>query len=244
MKTSKSLLIFSLFATSLFLTSSCKKDPTLTEALPEYAKVLLFHGAPSVEGVDLYIDGAKKTSTSLTYGSGSGYVQTDITARKLQTKNTKGVAIDSSILSVKKDVSYSYYVYKDNDAIGSIRVIAKTDALTATTAGKAKVRVVHLLPDVENNKAVDVQIEAVGVLPSNRNDFTALKFKEASDFFELPKGTYELHLKFTGEKNLVIKKSMSITIAEGKIYTFVAHGFTSKVITDPQTAKVSFINNN
>ena len=45
-------------------------------------------------------------------------------------------------------------------------------------------------------------------------------------------------------KQMMFRDIPIFTVAEGKIYTFVIHGFASKVITDPQTAKVSFINNN
>ena len=51
----------------------------------------------------------------MTYGKETGYLQTGTTARKLQTKSVQGAVIDSSTLNVKKDVSYSYYVYKESD---------------------------------------------------------------------------------------------------------------------------------
>lgn len=244
MKASNILPIFAFFAASLLLMTSCKKDPTLGSELPEYAKVLLFHGVPSVDGVDVYIDGSKKTSASVTYGKETGYLQTGTTARKLQTKSVQGTIIDSSTLNVKKDVSYSYYVYKESD--GKNNTIATTDALTAPAAGKTKIRIIHLIPDIANSTPIDIQAVAVGGAPSFANDFTNVKFRDSRDYYEIPKGTYDLKVKYYTTINPVIPyaSTTNITFAEGKIYTLVVHGFKSKSNTDPQAAKLSIIKNN
>lgn len=245
MKTAKISSLSLLFAIALFFVLACKKEST-EPILVEYAKVLLFHGAPTVDGVDMYIDGDKKTTNSLLYGTGSGYIQAVVTAHKLQTKNMKGTVIDSTNLSVKKDVSYSYYVYKDNDATGAIRTIATTDVLTAPAAGKAKIRIVNLIPDIPNGTAIDIQSVAPGGVPSYANDFTNVGFRGSRDFYEVPKGTYDLKVKFYTTTNPVIPYSSTtnITFAEGKIYTLVTHGFKSKTDTDPQAVKLSIIKNN
>lgn len=245
MKTAKILSIFSLFVASVFFMSSCTPDPVVVTP-EEYGKVLLFHGAPGSAPVDLFIDGAKSTIASLAYGQFSNYVKTlaGTTVHKLQTKNVTGGIIDSVNLKVNKDVGYSYYVYKDNDATGTIRTITTTDALTAPAAGKAKIRFVNLIPDIPNNIALDIEAVATGGSPTNRNDFTNVKFKDSKDFIEIAKGTYDLKVKQTGTVNLVISAPTNVTLVEGKIYTFVAHGFNSKINSDPQTAKISTVNNN
>jgi Domain of unknown function (DUF4397) len=245
MKTAK-ILSIALLMTPLFILSSCKPDPD--PVVPAvYGKVLLFNGAAGAPAVDLYVDGTKSNATAIAYGGASAYAQIEAgtIAHKLFTKTVTGAVIDSvPSFKANKDVGYSYYAYKDNDATGSFRVIATTDALTAPAAGKAKIRIVQLIPDIANNTAIDIEVVATGGIATNRNDFTAVKFKESRDFIELAKGTYDLKVKYTGTTNLVITKATPITLAEGKIYTFVAHGLSSKINTDPLTAVVSTITNN
>jgi hypothetical protein len=245
MKTAKLFSIYSLFTFLLLSISSCTPDPT-PAAPDEYGKIMLFHAAPGAVPVDLYMDGAKSNTTSVSYGSTSGYVQAKAgtTVHKLQTKTVTGTLIDSVSLKVNKDVGYSYYAYKDNDAAGTIRIITTTDALTAPAAGKAKIRFVNLIPDVVGSAGIDVEAVAQGGVASSRNDFTNVKFKESRDFIEVTKGSYDLKVKRTGLTELIITKATPITLVEGKIYTFVAHGLSAKVNTDPQTGVVSTIANN
>lgn len=244
MKTAKSLSIFALFTTSLFVISSCTPDPDPV-AVTEYGKVLLFHGAPGAAAVDLYVDGTKSNATTLSYGSFSPYAQivAGATTHKLLTKTVTGATIDSvPALKVNKDVGYSYYAYKDNDATGTVRVLTTTDALTAPAAGKAKVRLINLVPDF--TKDIDVEAVATGGVATVRNDFTAVKFKDSRDFIEINKGIYDLKVKQTGSINLAISQPTNVTLVEGKIYTLVVHGLSGKVNTDPLTAKITVINNN
>jgi Domain of unknown function (DUF4397) len=246
MKTAKILSIFALVAVSFFTISSCKPDSDPV-APTVYGKILLFHGAAGAAPVDLFVDGTKSNATSVNYGAASPYAQivAGTTAHKLVTKTVTGTIIDSvAALKVNKDVGYSYYAYKDNDATGSVRVITSTDALTAPAAGKAKIRIIQLIPDVAGGDGVDIEVVATGGIATDRNDFTNVKFKESRDFIEIPKGTYDLKVKLKNSINLVISKATPITVAEGKIYTFVAHGLSSKVNTDLLTAVVSKIDNN
>ena len=243
MKTAKFLTTFLLLTLVTLFISSCEGDPA-EPAVTEYGKVLLFHGAPSGAGIDLYIDGVKVTTNTLGYGQPSAYVQATAgtTAHKILMKDITGKTLDSASLQLNKDVGYSYYTYKDTD--GTIRVKTTTDALTAPAAGKAKVRVVHLIPDVTNNVALDIQSVAVGGVATQANDFTQVKFKESKDFIELPKGTFDLKIKEYGTTNLIINNPIQITLAEGKIYTLVLHGLSAKLNTDPLYTKVSVITNN
>ena len=214
MKTAKILTIFSLISVAIFSLSSCGGDPVV-EPVVEYGKISLFHGAPGGSAVDLYLDGTKSTTASLTYGQGSAYVQATAgtITHKIVTKNTSGSLIDSVNLKLNKDVGYSYFIYKDNDATGSIRTIATTDVLTSPAAGKAKIRFVHLVGDVANNAGIDIEAAKQDSVATDRADFLNVKFKESKDYIEKDKGTYDIKVKYYGTKNLLSMPKESVTTA-------------------------------
>ncbi len=236
---------FALIAISALSMSSCVADDPVAPVVKEYGKAMLFHGAPTAAAVDLFLNATKQTATSLTYGLNSGYVQVEAgtTAQKFVTKTATGASIDSLSLKVNKDVGYSFFAYLDNDASKTVRILAATDALTAPAVTKAKVRLIHLISDIPGGVAVDIEAVAPGGVATSRNDFTAVKFKDAKDFVEIAKGKYDIKVKVTGTTNLLLTVP-NVDFVEGKIYTLVAHGLAAKVNTDPLAAKVTPINNN
>lgn len=244
----KNLKLQSLFmafvAASMLFVTSCTPDEE-TPAVKEYGKMMLFHGAPGAANLDIYVDGTKGNTTALAYNSASNYfnVEAGATAHKIITKTAAGATVDSVSLKVNKDVGYSYFAYVDNDAPKTTRVLAATDNLAAPTAGKAKVRLVHLISDVPGNIAIDVEAVAPGGVASSRNDFTNVKFKDIKDFVEIAKGTYDMKLKLTGTTSVLFTVP-NVTLTDGKIYTLVANGFAAKLNTDPQGPKVTTILNN
>jgi hypothetical protein len=233
-----------LMLTTLFFTS-CQPDDSLPVTPKEYGKAMLFNGNPGGAAVDLLINNTKQTTTSVAYGLNSPYVQVEAgtTTYKFLVKASTGANIDSASLKVNKDVGYSFFSYLDNDANKSIRLLPATDALTAPSAGKAKIRLVHLISDIPGGVAVDVEAVAPGGVATPRNDFTNVKFKDIKDFIEIAKGKYDIKVKLTGTVNLLLTIP-NVEFIEGKIYTLVAHGIAAKVNTDPLAAKVTTINNN
>lgn len=244
MKISSFYPICLLAATTLFITS-CTPDET-EPTVKEYGKVMLVHTAAGVPATDLYIDGAKKNTDSIQYKSTSGYKEVEAGALNHQiiTRFSKtNSRIDSVGLKVNKDVGYSYYLYVDNDANKSTRIFASTESLALPAAGKAKVRLLHLIPDIPGNIAVDVEAVAPGGIASNRNDFTNVSFKSIKDFVEIAKGTYDFKIKQTGTTSILLTIP-NVTITEGKIYTLVAHGFATKLNTAPDGPAVTVVANN
>lgn len=232
-----------LVAATLLITS-CNPDEA-TPTVKEYGKMLLFHGAPGAANLDIYVDGTKGNSTTVAYTNNSGYfnVEAGTTTHKILFKTASGTTVDSSSIKVNKDVGYSYYAYVDNDAAKTTRVLASTDNFAAPTAGKAKIRLVHLISDITNNIGVDVEAVTPGGVASSRNDFTNVKFKDVKDFIEIAKGTYDLKVKLTGTTNLILTVP-NVSLTDGKIYTLVANGLSAKLVTDAQGPKITTINNN
>lgn len=247
MKTIKisKLITTLLFIVSALFMSSCEPD-TPEPTVKEYGKVMLVHAAAGVSTLDLFIDGVKKNTAPIAYKSNSTYQQVEAGALNHQIMSkysATGAKLDSVGLRVNKDVGYSYYSYVDNDANKTVRVFASTENLAAPAAGKSKVRLVHLIPDVPANIAIDVEAVTPGSIPSSRNDFTNVTFKSLKDFVEITKGTYDIKIKQTGTTNVLLTIE-NVTLTEGKIYTFVAHGFATKLNTDPAGPTVTVVANN
>ena len=228
-------------ATSLLLTS-CGSDPAVvTPVVKEYAKVMLFHGATDAAAVNLQIDGAIK-GDSVKYGTATAYNQVELTGKKivvsaLGAKTGAKIAVDSLLMN--KDIGYSYFVYQENDAAKTVSMIKSVDNLALPVAGKGRVRLVHLVPD--SQIGLDIETVAVGGSATSRSDFAIVKFKDIRDFIDIAAGSYDLKVKLTGTTQTIINP-IPITIADGKIYTIVARGYSNVVA--PRGATLTIINNN
>jgi Domain of unknown function (DUF4397) len=241
MKISK-FLALAFAATSLLLTS-CGKDPvTTTPVVKEYAKVMLVHAATDASAVNLQIDGVTK-GDSVKYGTATAYNQAELTGKKivvsaLGAKTGAKIAVDSLLMN--KDIGYSYFVYQENDAAKTVNMIKSVDNLALPVAGKGRVRLVHLIPDLQIG--VDVELVATNGSATTRSDFSNVKFKDIANFVDVAAGTYDVKVKLTGTTQLLITAPISITIADGKLYTVVARGYANSVA--PRGGTLSVINNN
>jgi LPXTG-motif cell wall-anchored protein len=97
-------------------------------------------------------------------------------------------------------------------------------------SGNAKVRVIHASPDAP---AVDVYING------NRT-LTNVPFFTASDYLDLPAGTYQVQVTPTGQPASAAVIDASATVEAGKAYTIAATGpvasIKATVIADDLTA--------
>ena len=216
-----------LAATVLF--AACK-DEVVVPTVKNYAKVMLYHGATDVSAISLQIGGVTKTLDSLQYNTATPYYDAELTTEK---KNAIGVvyaktglliAADSAALT--KGIGYSYFAYRDNDANKTVNVLKAVDNLVPAVAGKARLRLVHLIPDLAIN--VDVEAAVSGGSASDRNDFTNVKFKDIRDFVDIPKGVYDFKIKISGTKQVLITV-VNVNIEEAKIYTLVARGYANAI---------------
>ncbi|MDZ7880752.1 MAG: DUF4397 domain-containing protein [Saprospiraceae bacterium] len=231
-------------ASTLFLTS-CVKDPeVIVPVVKDYAKVMLFHGATDASAVNLQINGVTKNSDSLKYGSATAYNQVELTAGKktvvgaFSAKSSAKIATDSLLMN--KDIGYSYFVYQENDAAKTVSMFKSVDDLALPVAGKGRVRLVHLIPDLQ--VAVDVELVAPGGLATTNSQFKNVKFKDLSNFLDVAAGSYEVKVKLTGTTQLLLSAPISITIADGKLYTVIARGYANAIA--PRGGTLTVINNN
>jgi Domain of unknown function (DUF4397) len=244
-KTNFSKLLALAFAASTLFLTSCVKDPdVVVPVVKEYAKVMLFHGATDAGAVNLQINGVTKNLDSLKYGTATTYNQVELTAGKktavtaLGAKSGAKIATDSLLMN--KDIGYSYFVYQENDAAKTVSMFKSVDDLALPVAGKGRLRLVHLIPDLQ--VGVDVELVAPGAIATTNSQFKNVKFKDLSNFLDVAAGSYDVKVKLTGTTQLLISVPVSITIADGKLYTVVARGYANAVA--PRGGTLTMINNN
>jgi Domain of unknown function (DUF4397) len=211
-----------MLAVTMLFATSCKPDEVVTT--PVYAKAQFVHVAPEAPGVIVSVDGKNINTDSLKYLQFINYVDVNVTAAgkrtiKLDAK-TGNLATDS--LAMNKDVNYSFYAYSDS---GKTKTRIASDDLTAPATGKAKLRISHFIPDVLGT--ADIELVAPNGLPTTRNDFATLKFKDVTNFIEVTSGTYDVKVKasFNG---LPLFTVPNVTFEAGKVYTMVARGYIQK----------------
>lgn len=232
------------FAASSLMLTSCGSDPvTPTPVVKDYAKVMMFHGATDAAAVNLQIDGATK-GDSIKYGVATTYNQVELTAGKKVVVSSlvakTGAKIITDSLLMNKDVGYSYFVYQESDVAKTVNMIKSVDDLTLPAAGKGRIRLVHLIPDLA--VGIDVELVATGGVATSRSDFANVKFKDIKNFIDVTPGTYDMKVKITGTTQLLLTAPISVTIADGKLYTYVARGYSNAV--SPRGGAITTINNN
>jgi Domain of unknown function (DUF4397) len=238
------LLTLALAASTLFVTSCTPDTEVPTPVVKEYAKVMVFHGATDAAAINLQINSVTKNVDSLKYGSATAYNQAELAAGKktvvtiLGAKSGAKIATDSLLMN--KDIGYSYFVYQENDAAKTVTMFKTVDDLALPVAGKGRLRLIHLIPD--SQIGVDVELVAPGASATQNSLFKNVKFKDINNFIDVAAGTYDVKVKLTGTTQLLLTNAVSITIADGKLYTLVARGYANLVA--PRGGALSVINNN
>ena len=234
--------IIALATAALFFTSCTPDEPTPT-VVKETGKIQVFHAAVDAPAIDFQIDSKKVNLDSIIYSKGTAYYETELTAGKktlfkiMAAKTGQAISTDSLLLN-SKDVGYSVFIYQDKDAAKTIRSLYGPDNLLAPAAGKAKVRLVHLIPDANVN--IDVEAVAPGAVATTNSQFSNISFPNLANYVELAKGTYDFKVKISGTTNLLFTVP-NVPFEEGKIYTLVARGLVNAVA--PRGAAVSIITN-
>jgi hypothetical protein len=217
---------------ALLFTSCVKKvDEPLT--VKTYGKIQVYHAAVDAPAIDFIVDGKKVNTDSLAYPKGIPYYDAELLTGKKNTykvvaaKNSQSVSVDSLTMT-NADKGYSVFVYQDKDAAKTVRTLYVPDDLLAPPAGKAKVRLVQLISDF--SVSMDAQFVAPKAAATAAIDYASLTFPKITDFIYLPKGTYDLKFKLSGQTTTPITFT-DITVEEGKIYTLVARGLSNVATT-------------
>lgn len=226
---------------------SCKKNNTVTPVIKDAAKIMFVHAAANTDGLDFILGTAKKNADSIKYGKNTSYFDIEATAGKkspyMIALSKTGVKLKNDSIQLTTKLNYTFYGYQDSTKNNPFELLLSIDDLALPSPGKAKVRIIHLVPDGSKNNyapSVDIQFVPAGAAFDDKFDFQGLRFKTISQFKEIDKGVKDMWVKIGDTRNPVTNLK-NITIAEGKIYTFVIRGyiftqFADKVATITQVA--------
>lgn len=174
--------------------------------------VRVAHASPDAPAVDVYVNGLKRIS-NLSFKDVSHYDVLEAGSYNFVVvphAQTSPVVINATV--PLKD-SYPYTIAAINK-LANIAPQVYTDDNQFPPVGKAAVRFVHLSPDAP---AVDIALKNGDVLFSN------VAYKQASNYLLVEQGTYNLEVRPTGTKTVVLALN-NVQIGRRHPFTIFAEG--------------------
>lgn len=230
----KNLLGLLLTATVFVFVVGCSDDDDnpIISSDPAQAAVRVIHTSYDAPAVDIAVDGQAAIG-NLPYGLASSYNEIPAGTRNIKVtpagQNTP-IVIEAN-LPIAENKSYSVFAV---NSLSAIEAVVAEDARNANSA-KAKVRFLHASPDAPS---VDIKLND-GNGPAV---FGNAAFKDISDYVEVDAGTYTFAVTPAGSAVEVIVFD-PITVANGVVYTVVAHGTLDNTDPYPFAVRV-FVDNN
>lgn len=209
---------------------------------PGNGRVMAVHAAASANvRVKVLID--NNEVGQLNYGQNSGYLNAAAGARevKINVVPSDQNAVTQSV-TIQRDQAQSIFAYAP-DATG-VALLAVSDDLALPTAGKAKIRLVHLAQGAPSPVNLAQASVAGGALAFISN----VSFPTASPFTEIDPGDYNFVVSnSTGATVLQVGNGNggtgTRTYAAGKIYTVLVRGISGNFNQDLQP-RATVIENN
>ena len=178
--------------------------------------VRILHAVPDAPAVDVYVDNRKRVS-DLEYSEATTYRDINAGSRnlKINAAGTSTTVIDVTP-RLKKHEDYTAIAIGN---LATIEPLLLLDDNSQTDEGMVRVRAVHASPSVPE---VDIYVGAPGFdLSSAMPTLSAVPFKAASDYLDIPAGDYQIIITAAGEKSAVYD-SGSVGLSEFLIVTLVA----------------------
>ncbi len=212
----KGLLTGTVFLAAVVMSSSCKKNDVDEDGS---TRIKLVHGSAAAGAQDFYLANSKVNS-NLSYRSETDYIVTNSGNRlTAEFKNSSGVTFASETHDFKKDRHYTAFLAGEGQ---HARIEIHEDNLSAPSAGKAKVRFIHLSDAAPER--VDIKLASGATLAANlsRNNITS--------FNEINTGLTVINIYEAGGTESIGNFNLE-NFSEGKIYTVYITGASSGDIT-------------
>jgi hypothetical protein len=180
------------------------------------ACVNVIHASPDAPAVDVYVDGTRALS-DLAFGAASGWVALPAGEHTVQV-TAAGAALDTAVIDA--DVTLDAGAAYEIAATGLLAEIApqinqvNLSDFADDAADAARIRVVHISPDAP---AVDIAVKGGDVLIAN------LAFPTASDYLEVPAGSYDLEVRIAGTTDVALDLP-GVALDAGMVYSVYAIG--------------------
>jgi len=193
---------------------ACDDDDPIAPATT--AQVRVVHASPDAPNVDVLVDGAA-VLTNVPFKGSSNYLDVPAGSRNLRVRatGTSTVVIDqtAAVTAGKR------YTVLATGRVASIAPLVLEDDLVAPGAGNVKLRLVHASPSAGN---VDIYVTAPGasiatVAPTVPN----VPFRAASNYLEVPAGTYRVRITPVGTKTVAIDVN-DVALTAGQVRTAIA----------------------
>jgi len=160
--------------------------------------VRVINTSPDAPTVDVVVDG-NVIGTSVAYTQSTGYTEVDKEPDHLAVRSTgTQTVILTSGLNMDEQQGYSVFVM---GRLANLTAVQFLDDLNDPASGSAKIRIVEAAASTNN---VDVYITDPS---ANINTATPsvvnLAFKSASQYFQVPAGTYRIRVTTTGTKTVL-----------------------------------------
>ncbi len=181
--------------------------------MTSYFRVL--HSSPKSPSVDVYINDLLKFK-NLTYGAFTDYIEvmTGDYNLKLYAAGTKTSPVLNKNIFVPPEKIYTVA------AIGlspNIDVLLVLEPKVVNPSNKVYIKFAHLSP---NAGAVDI------ALPDGKILFRNIKYKQFTDYIEVPAGTYTLEVRPTGTTTIALYVP-NIKLKPQRFYTVYAIGLAN-----------------
>ena len=235
---------------TLLLAACGKKDAPAPTPAPELGRISVYHMAASANvGLKFLFDDAEKAS--LTYGQTSLNQTVNAGARTVKVNvAASGANVATQAVAVEKDKNYSYFAYSTSGT--NLANLLVTDDLTAPSAGKVKIRFVHLgqggATPLKLSTTAASAVDIVG---------TEAQFANASAFIEVLPGSYNVAVTSgttstiiynvgdgNGTSTSPVGTVANKTYEAGKIYTVVYRGLTGLTVDPALQPKAVIVQNN
>jgi hypothetical protein len=182
------------------------------------AKVRVLHASPDAPAVDVYVNGDVALS-NVPFFTASDYLDLPAGTYQIQVTPT-GADVSSAVIDASATIEAGMaYTIAATGEVANIQPTIIVDDLSAPASGQAKVRVYHFSPDAP---AVDVKLADGTTLISG------LAFPDASDYLEVPAGSYDLQVTPAGDSAVVIDLA-GTTLEAGNIYSVFATNVVASI---------------
>jgi hypothetical protein len=209
----KPTLALTLLAT--LAVSACDDDSDVT-APATIAQLRVVHASPDAPNVDVLVDNTAAL-TNVAYKAASTYLQVPSGSRNLKVRatGTTTVVIDQT---ATLDQGSAYTVIATG-RVASIAPLVLTDDQTNPAAGNVRVRLVHASPTAGN---VDIYVTGpTADITTATPTLANVGFRVASNYLEVPAGTYRVRVTPAGTKTVAIDVN-HVALTAGQVRTAVA----------------------
>ena len=209
----KPTLALALLAT--FAVAACDDDDDLTGPVTT-AQLRVVHASPDAPNVDVLLDNAP-VLTNVAYKVASSYLEVPSGSRNLKVRatGTTTVVIDQNGTLAQG----AFYTVLATGRVASIAPVVLTDDQTNPASGNIRLRLVHASPTAGN---VDIYVTApTADIATATPTLANVAFRTASNYLEVPAGTYRVRITPAGTKTVAIDAN-NVALAAGQVRTAVA----------------------